>query len=265
MFTDFFKMSSLPFTERITTIKMIRDARMEQGLARLQNLLYQGSIALIYGVTGVGKSTLIKLFLATIEQNQYFPLYIHFTNLKKATSIFNLIVTGLGEAPKHTKDRLFMQINDKIKKLNLTTLLVFDDAHLLSADAITDLRLLVSSPMDDAPRIKIILSAQESIKTTLKNGLLTDFAQRISIDYHIHPLTKTETSSYIDLQMKNAGTSEKIFHEEAKEMIYEYSAGIARQINNIAIASLINASIQKTQIITSDTVTQSISELQLRV
>lgn len=261
MFTNFFNMTSQPFTERLGVEKIIKDEQMTHSLAKLQYMLQQGDIALIYGPAGVGKSTLIKLFLANLPPNQYLPLYINFTHLK-TSSLLTLIVTQLDERPKHTKDRLFLQIKEKAQKLNMTMLLIIDEAHLLEVDTITDLRLLLSSAIEETATLKVILSGQETIRDKLKRSSLSDFAQRICTSCRITSLTKTESFSYIDFQMKYSGASEKIFHQEAKEMVYEYSAGIPRQINNIATASLINASIQKVQIINHALMVETISELQ---
>lgn len=262
MFTTFFKMMAQPFTERVAPQQILRDERMTQGLARLQYMASHGTIALVEGQTGVGKSILIKLFLSNLPQNQYLPLYIHFTHVK-SSSLFKLIVNELGESPKRTKEQTFLQIIDKVRKTNLITLLIIDEAHLLDSYAITDLRLLVSSALEDAPPLKIILSGQEDIKKKLKSSSHIDFAHRISVHYHLKPLTKTQTIAYIDFQMKYAGASDKVFEPEVKEMIHEYSNGITRQINNIAIGCLINASIQNSQKINLDLLNQTMAEFQL--
>lgn len=262
MFTTFFKMKVQPFTERVTIEQILKDERIAQGLARLQYMASFETIALITGQTGVGKSILIKLFLSTLPQNQYLPVYIHFTHLR-ASSLFKLIVSGLGEYPKLTKEQTFLQIIDKAHKTNLTTILIIDEAHLLDSDAITDLRLLISSAIEDTPPLKIILSGQEEIKKKLNRSSHIDFGQRISLYYHLKPLTKTQTIAYIDFKMKQSGASDKVFELEIKEMIHEYSNGIPRQINNIATACLINADIQNAQKINLEVLNQTMSEFQL--
>lgn len=261
MFTSHFSMTTQPFSERINTNLIMKDERFTQGLARLQYLLHSGSIAVLYGHTGVGKSTLLKLFLSQIPQNLFLPIYLHFTHLK-SSSLLSLIVSQLGEIPKHTKDRLFLQIMDKSLRSNLTPIIVIDEAHLLKTDAITDLRLLVSSPLDSSAHLKIILSGQEHLKYILKRDIHADFAQRISVHYHIHPLTKTQTASYIDFHLKSSGASDKIFDSDVKDLIHEFSAGIPRQINAISTACLINASIKQSQKITQDIFHQALAEIQ---
>jgi general secretion pathway protein A len=262
MFTRFFKMTSQPFTERISVSQVLHDERMSQALARLLYMACHGTIALIAGPTGVGKSTLIKLFLDNLPHNHYKPLYIHFTHVR-ASSLFKLIVTELGEIPKLTKERLFLQVIDKVNKNNLTHLLILDEAHLLNNNALVDLRLLVSSALDETPPLKIILSGQEELLHKLKRGAHKDFAQRISVCCHLKPLSSAQTSAYIDFQMKYSGASDKVFQQEVKEMIHEYSSGIPRQINNIATGCLINASITKCQTVNLDLLNQTMAEFQL--
>ena len=63
--------------------------------------------------------------------------------------------TLLGEVPKFGKDRLYSQILDRAKRSEGTMLLILDEAHLLSGDALVDLRLLVSSAVEAGPPLKI--------------------------------------------------------------------------------------------------------------
>lgn len=259
MFTTHFKMSKQPFAERIPVEQILKDDRMAQGLARLEYMISQGTIALITGLTGVGKSILIKLLLSSLPQNQYLPVYIHFTNIKTG-SLLNLIVTQLGEVPKQTKERLFLQIIEKAKKTNLIIILIIDEAHFLESNAITDLRLLVSSALDESPPLKIILAGQEKLNNTIKRTTHADFDNRVSVHCAIKPFTKGQTMAYIDYQMVYAGASEKVFEPEVKNMIHEYANGIPRKINNIATTCLINASIQNTQKISLEILNQTMTE-----
>jgi len=260
MFTTYFKMVEQPFAERIPVKQILQHDRLTQGLARLQYMLCQGTIALITGMTGVGKSVLIKLFLANLPQNQYLPVYIHFTHIK-AAGLLNLIVRKLGEKPQRAKEQRYQQLVDKAQKINSTVILIIDEAHLLESEALTDMRLLVSSAIDSAPPVKIVMAGQEKLNDLIKMTSHADLAQRVSVHCRLTSLTKAQTAAYIDFQMKCSGASEKIFEPEVKDLIHEYANGIPRQINNIAIACLINASINKTQKISLDILNQTMPEL----
>ena len=262
MFTTYFKMTRHPFCERTPINQILKDERITQGLARLEYLAQEGTIALLTGPTGVGKSSLLKLFLHSLSKNQFHPLYLHLTHLS-SVSFLKLIVHGLGEIPKRGKERLFLQILDKAQTNELSTLLVIDEAHLLDPDAMTDLRLLVSSALEEMPPLKIILSGQETLRDQLKRSAHSDLVHRICVRYQMPPFSKDQTAAYIDFQLQQTGASEKTFEPEVKSLIHDYTRGIPRQINNLATACLIQAASRKTQRITEDLFHETLGEFQL--
>jgi general secretion pathway protein A len=262
IFTDYFKLHYQPFTEKILSQQIIADQRIQQALAKLQYFSQSGLAALITGQTGVGKSTLIKLFLDSLSKKQFLPIYLHFTHVK-SFGLFYLLVNELGEEAKRTKDRLFLQLMDKIRKLSITPIIIIDEAHLLDQNAITDLRLLISSPLDETPCIKLILAGQMEIKNQLKKSIHTDFANRISVYFHMNPLSLAQTHAYIDLQLKKAGNGSELFDPAVKDAIFDFSGGIPRIINNIATACLIHAACEEKRTIDSSLFNQTMADFQL--
>jgi general secretion pathway protein A len=262
MFLNHFKMNGHPFQERPPVEWILMDNHISQALARLDYFAQQGTLALVIGQTGVGKSTLLRLFIQNLSKNRYRPLYLHFTGVT-SFSLLRLVVTQLGETPKRGKDNLFLQILERTAKGDLTTLLIIDEAHLIDPLALTDLRLLVSSALDTDLPVKILLSGQEPLARLLARASLTDLANRITVRCHLCPLTKDETSSYIDSRMRSAGTSEKVFEPEAKSLIHDYASGIPRQINNIATACLLNAAAKNLHKINEPLVTDTMAEFRL--
>ena len=103
MFTTHFKMTTHPFLESTPTDRILKDQRITEGLARLEYLAAAGTVALVTGPTGVGKSSLIKLFLSSLSRNRYHPVYVYLTNVG-ATGLLKLIVSTLGEAPNAAKN-----------------------------------------------------------------------------------------------------------------------------------------------------------------
>jgi general secretion pathway protein A len=262
MFTTHFKMSAQPFAENTPTERILQDERVSQGLARLQYLAAAGTLALLTGPTGAGKSSLIKLFLGSLSRNRYQPVYVHLTHVG-GCGLLKLIVSALGETPKLGKDRLFLQILGKAQQGEATTLLVLDEAHLIAPDALTDLRLLVSSLHQEGPPLKMVLSGQETLRDQLKRHCHADLVHRISVRYHLPPMSPQQTAAYIDHHMRAVGASEKVFEPEAKSLIHDYAGGLARQVNNIATACLIHAATTNLQRINPTLVNQTMAEFQL--
>jgi general secretion pathway protein A len=262
MFYRRFNMTQNPFIEQPPLHWLLKDERMDQGLARLDYFAREGLAALLIGMTGVGKSSLLRLFMQRLEQNRCPILYLHLANLA-APGLLRLIVAQLGEEPKLGKDRLFRQILQGVQKSDAPAILILDEAHLIAPDALTDLRLLLSSALDDAPKLKLLLCGQHPLQQLLSRQAHADLAARIAVRYRIEPLTQTQTQAYIDARMRNAGAPEKCFEPEAAQAIHEYAQGNPRQINNIATAALINADAQDKNLITETLVNHAMNEFRL--
>jgi general secretion pathway protein A len=262
MFTNHFKLTVQPFLEWTPVERLQQDDRVTQGLARLDYLAHAGCIAVVTGHTGVGKSSLVKLFLNSLSPNRYNPVYLHLTHVN-ALGLLKLIVRSLGEVPKRGKENLFLQILEKSEATELTIILVIDEGHLTEPHALIDLRLLVSSALADRPPLKLILTGQDSLWDQLKRTAHADFVQRITVRYHLPSLTRDQTAEYIDFQMRTAGGSDKVFEPEAKSLIHDYAGGVPRQINSIATACLINGASKKVQKISEALANEAMAEFRL--
>lgn len=262
MFINYFDMNAHPFTENPPVSWLLNDDRFDQALARLKFFRKQGNIALILGQTGIGKSSLLKLFRDSLPNNKYHPLSLHLTHVSP-NSFLRMIVTELGEAPKLGKDRLFLQIIEKLTKNDMETLLMIDEGHLIPAQALTDLRLLASTEIENRIPLKIIISAQESLSPVLKRSCLSDLVNRICVRFHLKPLTKQQTFAYIDHRLTCADATHKIFEDNAKGIIHDYASGVPRQINNIATACLINAASRNVKTVDENIVNETMSEFHL--
>jgi len=258
MFLNHFSMTDHPFSERTPVDWLLEDDRMKEGLARLKYFTREGSLALVTGHTGVGKSSLIRLFLQTLSRTQFQPIYLYLSQVG-SIGILKLIVTALGEIPKRGKERLYLQIFERVHNTELTTVLVLDEAQLIDSDALTDLRLLVSSQESD--KLKIVLAGQETLRDQLRRSRHHDLVHRLAVRYHVPPLTADGTAMYIDQQLRRVGSNEKLFDAEAKKLIHDYSTGLPRQINNLATACLIHAATSGEKKVTETLVAEVSQEL----
>lgn len=262
MFLTHFQFSSQPFAERVAADNLWVDDRTQQALARLHYVAQNATAALVTGPSGVGKSALLKRFLHELSGPQWEPVYLHLTHLP-AAGLLKMLVAKLGEVPRRGKERLFEQILEKARQAEGALLLVIDEAHLLNTDALTDIRLLISSALDDAPPLKVVLAGQEPLRHTLRQSVHAALLSRIAVRQHMLPFTREQTATYIDFQLKQAGGSEKLFEEVTKRMIHDYSGGVPRQINNLATACLLQAAAANSARVGEVIVQQTLSEFQL--
>lgn len=262
MYLEHFQLKSQPFAEHAAAAALWADARMNEGLARLEYLVRHGEVGLVTGVSGVGKSALVKRFLHGLGPQQCHTVYCHLTQLPSA-GLLKLVATQLGEAPRRGKERLFEQILERARRAEGALLLVFDEAHLLSAESLTDLRLLVSSALEIGPPLKILLAGQEPLRATLKRAVLADLANRVSVRFQLRPLTKEQTLHYVDFQLTAAGGDTKIIDDSVKSLIHDFTGGIPRYVNNVAVACLMQATAQKLPRVDDDVFQHAVGEFQL--
>ena len=261
MFLNHFALTAHPFAEKPPIQWLLRDESIDQALARLKFFEQQGTIALITGQTGLGKSSLLRLFIDQLPQNRYHPLYFHLTPLN-ANSFLRLIVTKLGQRPMLGKDRMLLQILERIHLNDKCTLFIIDEAHLIDPKILTDLRLLISS-IDEQISLKILLCGQEELNQILKRASYADLVHRISVQFVMKPLSKEQTAAYIDYRITKASGPNKIFEPEAKDLIHDYTGGVPRQINNVSTACMINAAARDMRKVTETLVNETMAEFTL--
>ena len=63
MYLEHFELRRQPFCEHSVVDALWQDGRMDEGLARLAYLVEHGTLGLVTGGSGVGKSALLKRFL----------------------------------------------------------------------------------------------------------------------------------------------------------------------------------------------------------
>ena len=261
MYLDHFQFKHQPFCERAAVTALWQDQRAEEGLARLNHLISHGVLGLLTGPSGVGKSALLKRFLNGLSQ-QCETVYCHLTHLS-SSGLLKLVATQLGERPRHGKERLYEQILQRAVRAEGSLLLVFDEAHLLSADSLTDLRLLVSSALEVGPPLKLLLAGQESLRATLKRSQHADLLNRVSVRFHMRALTREQTVRYVDFQLSQAGGDAQIMDDSVKGLIHDFTGGIPRAINSLATACLIHAWGKKLARIDDDVFQHAAGEFQL--
>lgn len=262
MYLNFFHLKMQPFSEHAPPSALWMDDRMQEGLARLQHLVEDATLGLVTGPTGVGKSALLKRFLYELSRPRYHTVYSHLTHLN-ATGLFRSIITQLGDQPRRGKERLFAQILEHAARTEGTLVLIIDEAHLLDGDALTDLRLLVSSAIDTAPPLKILLVGQETLRMTLKQSQHQALLNRIHIHFRLKPFTKEQTGRYLDIQMKQAGGSEDVFDHSVKSLIHDFTGGLPRAINHLATICLLQATSRNVRRIDETIFQQATHESQL--
>ena len=129
-----------------------------------------------------------------------------------------------------------------------------------TADPLTP---LISSALDVGPLLKILLVGQDSLRATLKRTQHADLLNRLSVRFQLRPLSREQTAQYIDFQIARAGGDAKIFDDEVKHLIHDFTGGLPRAVNNLAIACLLQATARRAPRIGEEIFQQAAAEFQL--
>lgn len=116
---------------------------------------------------------------------------------------------------------------------------VIDEAQNLDERVLESVRLLSNFETSDAKLMHIVLAGQPQLAEKLERPELLQLRQRVSSVVHLTPFSLKETIAYITHRMRVAGyAGPPLFTRESVEIIFQYSQGIPRNINNLCFQAL---------------------------
>ena len=122
------------------------------------------------------------------------------------------------------------------------TLLVIDDAQVLSRRALEELRLLSELEAQKERILRVALVGRPQLSAKLSSPAMGQLAQSVRLQCHLGPLSEAETAEYIRYRTRAAGAqSEEVFAGEFVPTIYRYTGGVPRSINILCDTALIVA------------------------
>ena len=144
-------------------------------------------------------------------------------------------------------------------KQDKTTLLIIDEAQLISKQTFEEIRLLLNFQLNDRFLLTLILIGQPELRDIVRG--IKQLDQRIAIRYHLKPLNFEETVKYIVFRLKKAGLTRGIFTRQAIDEVYNYSQGVPRKINNVCDMSFLIGFSSKKKVIDSKIIKEVIEDL----
>ena len=99
------------------------------------------------------------------------------------------------------------------------------------------LRLLMNFQTDDRFLVTLVLIGSTELGSKVHR--LKHLDQRITLRYHLKTLDPTHTASYIGHRLQMAGQTIQIFTPEAVKLIFDFTRGTPREINNVCDVALL--------------------------
>jgi general secretion pathway protein A len=203
----------------------------------------QAAFSLLTGEIGSGKTTIVRALLRQLGSQVVVGLISNTHG--RFRSIQSWALSALGKvAGDDSEIAVYEALVDSFVNeysQGRRTLLIFDEAQNLSIEMLEELRLLSNVNSEKDLVLQILLVGQPELRDKLSRPELRQIAQRVSVDYHLKPLTRSETHSYIHHRIKMAGGNSTLFSPEAIEFMYARTNGVPRLLNHLGDFALVYA------------------------
>jgi type II secretory pathway predicted ATPase ExeA len=194
----------------------------------------EGFVA-ITGAPGTGKTTLIGALLAELDKERVKVANLANEQLdsrelvERVNDAFDL-PAGNGVAPLPKLMRFLNQHREEGGR----AILIVDEAHNLTADALEELRLLSNLQNYDGLLMQVFLLGQNPLLDMIRSPKMEQLQQRLIAASHLEPLELDETVAYIEHRLRKVGwQNDPSFSSESMDLIHKFSGGIPRRINLI--------------------------------
>jgi general secretion pathway protein A len=149
-------------------------------------------------------------------------------------------------------------------KNNGAVVVIIDEAHLMPASLIEEVRLLMNLDNYPVNVLQVILCGQPELMPLLARPELSALRQRISVVTKLRALTLTESRAYIAERLHVAGLQgEGPFTTAALEEIFRVSGGVPRLINSVCDHALMIGYRRQIKKLGADFVTEAAEEMGL--
>ncbi len=196
------------------------------------------------GDAGTGKTTLVRKLLSTPLTCAQFSVIVNPALTR--SELLESVLMDFGESQVPSSKAVRLSILRKFlfraHSQGKTSVLVIDEAHLLTGELIDEVRLLSNFETSEHKLLQIILVGQSELNTLLALESLRQVKQRVAIRVHIDPLAESEVERYLQTRWSRASTRQALpFSKDGIRLIARCSGGIPRIINAICDAALVNA------------------------
>lgn len=265
MYCKFYNLKEHPFNVTSDPAFFFSSQKHNEALSHLfYGVTQRKGIIAITGEIGTGKTTLCRFFLDHLGEGvkTAFVLNPYFPDIR----LLEIIIKDFGIKIKgNTDSAYYWELNRfllKESKRGNNVVLIIDESQNLTTHQLEQVRLLSNLETDKHKLIQIILVGQPELNNKLELFELRQLNQRVTIRYHIAPLSKEEVEDYISHRLSIAGPEHKIkFTQQALEAIAYFSCGTPRLINILCDRALLAGFVAEKETIDLEIISRCTREL----
>jgi general secretion pathway protein A len=226
-------------------------------------MMNNAGFTVITGEIGSGKTTLVRYLLKKITPNITTGLISNSPQGRQ--EMLQWVLMAFRQSFEGDYPTLFKRLEDFLYGQYAGcrgTMLIIDEAQNLGSEALEHLRMLSNINADKHQILQLILVGQPQLRDLLLAPQLHQFAQRISSDFHLRPLSNDDVAKYIAFRLQAVGSVQPLFTSEACSKIAAASGGVPRMINILCDTALVYGFAGGHRVIGEDLVREVIADKQ---
>jgi len=216
MYESYFGLKEKPFSIAPDPRYIYLSDAHEDALAHLLFGVQEGGgFTLMTGEVGTGKTTLLRTMVQQLPE--HIDLALVFNPMLSPLQFVATVCDELKipyDADKASLKLLIDALNKHLLAAYIDgrrTILVIDEAQLLSVEVLEQVRLLTNLETTREKLLQIILIGQPELRETLARTDMRQLAQRITDVFHLEPLGIREVRNYLIHRLTIAGAQKSIF------------------------------------------------------
>lgn len=261
----FFGFAREPFSAEMKVQEILKTEAVLAVTDRVDYALRLGSMVMVTGEVGSGKSTALRFAMSRLHPSEYRLLWVTATS-GSILELYRQIALELEvETASFSRALLTRKIRKSILELTLEkrqkVVLLIDEASLLRLDVFAELHTLTQFEGDSKPLLPVILAGQNNLLDKLYWRTSLPLASRIIARSHLKGVDRQGMEDYLNHHLKIAGLDHSVLTEQAITAIHQGSGGLFRKANHLARGALIAAASEKCPQVSAEHVRLAATEL----
>ena len=243
MYERFYRLRERPFALTPDLDYLYLSPGHRDALDHLRLGLESGAgFVVLTGEIGCGKTTLLQTLVTSLDGRTLVARLVD-TLLDPAELVESLLIDfGVDQIPT-TKPQMVRELARVLidqHTLGRRVLVIVDEAQNLSRRTLEEVRMLSNLETEKSKLMQIILVGQPGLRTVLDSPGLEQLRQRVTVRYHLEPLSADETAAYINHRLRLAAIDTPLqFSRAVTDAIHGRTRGVPRMINVVCDALLL--------------------------
>lgn len=251
-----FALTRPPFTKEIAAGDLWLPPSKQAIVDDLVECADERRSALVCGEPGVGKTCVLRALRERLPKERFRLTYCHNATLGRR-DFYRQLCSALGLSPKATAAAVFFEITRQVEELsNARTHPVFliDEAHLLHADVLGHLHILLNYEWDSRAMLSVILVGLPELADRLALSAHKSLLSRLHTRVHLGPVSQDDSGEYLRHRLALAGCDRELFAKDAVALLHEASGGAHRDLDRLASLAPRDAARRKKKLVERDAV-----------